>query len=349
MADGKPTGPAQLVRGDVRGVQPLGFAGHEFYFGVEVQGERYRAASIDFEQGRVRKLPTDFDVPSGGNALAWSPEGGYLVHVGQQGKQVTLLDARGKALRHWTFDLRIDRYTVKWMPDRSAVLLPGTDAKGRQGFIRVDLASGSLEMVRRFIPDGETTRELSISPDGRTLYFVRRLHNGTLDDSASDLIAHDFATGAERTIRPVSGRVGQLAGSPDGTWIAQSDDGYNTPPTIRLIPLDGSDTRVIARFEDGRVGIAGWSPDSKSLVFLRHPDGFGVRSRSAPTELWQAFRDGRAPRRIAVIPDYAGGLALHPNGRTIAYRSGNVRGEIWALDGLTPAAASDGAGQGTPR
>lgn len=357
MADGKPAGPARLVRDDLRGVEPLGFAGDEFYFGVEVEKASYRAARIDFDHGRVERLPTRFEVSSGGQVLAWSPTGEYLVHVGQQGKEVSLLNAQGKVLRRWTFDLRINRYTVKWMPDASAVLLPGSDAKGRQGFIRINLASGSLEMVRRFIPPGETGRELSISPDGRTMYFLRRrIHDDEFDDSVADLVAHDFETGVERVVRPVPFGVGNLAGSPDGAWIAQSIGGQTVPATIHLIPIDGGDTRVVARFEprlEGNgehIGIVGWAPDSRSLLFLRAPVDRGAGSaRSTPVELWRAYVDGREAHRVAVVPDYAGGLTLHPDGRTIAYRSGATRGEIWALDGLTTTAASGTAGKGDAR
>lgn len=338
MADGKPTGRARLVRDDVRGMEPLGFAGDVFYYGVEVEKTRYRAAKIDFEHRSVESLSTRFDVPSGGQALVWSPDGQYLAHIGQQGRQVSLLNAGGKALRRWTFDLRINRWTLKWVPDGSAVVLPGTDARGRQGFIRIDLASGSLEMVRRFDPDGETTRELSISPDGRTLYFIRRrLRNGVFDDSVADLVARDLEAGVERTVRPVAYGVGQLAGSPKGTWLAQSIGGVTVPAMIRLIPLDGSETRVVARAE--RIGeaiaIAGWMPDGKSVMFLRRRiDRHAGSATSIPAELWQAFLDGREPHRLAVLPDYAGGITLHPDGHTIAYRSGRFRGEIWALDGI---------------
>ena len=341
MAAGRPAGPAQLVRDDARGVEPIGFAGGVFYFGVEVHHEAYQAAKIDFERKRVEVLPTSFDVPTFRQAMAWSPDGEYLVHVGDGGRVVSLLDPRGNTVRQWTVDLRINRARVRWTPDGKAVVFNGTDAQGRQGFVRVDLASGDTEMIRRRHVGSETTREFTFSPDGRTLYFVRpHVVNGTFSDSVAYLMARDLVRGTERTVRSVHGGNGFLSGSPDGAWIAHSVEGRTRSGMLWLVPPDGGEMRLLLEEDVGvRLQIVGWTADSESLVFLRIRL-LGNRTERV-VELWQAFSDDREPRRVAVLPDFASGAAsLHPNGRTIVYRTGRLQGEIWGLDGITPAGRS---------
>jgi hypothetical protein len=121
--------------------------------------------------------------------------------------------------------------------------------------------------------------------------------------------------------------------------------------TLQVIATDGSQARTVYRGAGAKsplpfdsdalpVGsvlfcqcrVVGWSPDSRSILFLDLVDRTPDEPRDV--ELLRVSRDGGAVERVATIPDYDRGATLHPDGRTIAYRTGEWRGEIWAMDAL---------------
>jgi TolB protein len=51
MSDGRAAGPAELVRADMLGVEPLGFAEGRFYYGVSVNPTRLYIAPVDLGAG----------------------------------------------------------------------------------------------------------------------------------------------------------------------------------------------------------------------------------------------------------------------------------------------------------
>lgn len=340
MNDGRPAGAPELVKEDVPNLAPLGFAGNTFYFGVDVETEHFRVATLDLGRRRLTKLPTVFDAPHGGSdegairSLAWSPDGRLVIHDAPilGGTRLYLRTARGDVLRTWDLDLEVRRRLLRWAPDGSSIFLPALDHHGRGGFYRLDMESGRLEMVRRFEPPEESGRSFSISPDGRSLYFTRvGTTEAGLDARFADIVRRDIASGAEHAIHRVS-QPGPVVVSPDGAWLAYYPILADAEQTIRLFPVGGGEPRTLHRVEEGRLlGIVGWAPDAERLLFVvgpRTPDGRGV-------DLWTVSREGGDGERLARLEDAAiGGAALHPDGRTIAYREGQPRGEIWALDGL---------------
>ena len=340
MSDGQPVGPAVLVREDVRKLQPFGFAGEAYYFGVIAETPNFRTATIDFEGRRLLGQPMAFDAPYGGaiRALAWSPDGEYVVHdaAGPVDTRIYVRTADGEVIREWNFDLQM-RPLFHWAPDGGSIFLPVSDDRGRKGIYRIDLQSGEMETIRRFAPNLEADLSFSISPDGRSLYFARVRPGASEPDDRliTEIVEHDLATGAERPIHRVRDD-GPAYVSPDGAWLVQVEEWPNADQAIRLFPVGGGDPRVLHRVEQGGIrSIVGWTPDAASVLFLVTLPAAG--DRLIPTvELWRVSREGGDGERITEIPEAAGaiGAALHPDGRTIAFRAGRLRGGIWALDGI---------------
>lgn len=335
IIDGAAAGPPELVRGDVRSVEPIGFAGDVFYYGVVVDAPGFHTATVDFEQNTITALPTVFEPPVTGEmrALAWSPDGEHVVHDvhGPLRTRIYLRTAAGEVVKEWTFDLRMQRWYMQWSPDGQSVLLPAFDERGRDGIYRIDLMTGALETVRRVGP-GETDRSFSISPDGGSLYFARkRTVDGELDDDLIEIVRYDMSTQREEPIRRVR-HFGPAVVSPDGEWIAYRERGTGGDPAIQLFRTEGDEPKVLYRADSGVINaIAGWTPDGRYLLFTAAPN-----YPDDPVELWCVSRTGGDAVRIGEIPDWrVDGPALHPDGHTIAYRAGQSRGEIWALDGIS--------------
>lgn len=329
-------GPPELLREDLRNVEPLGFTGESLYFGVVVEQPTFRTATIDYEHNRIMPLPGVFEPPSRGQmrALDWSPDGEHVVHDvhGPVGTRIYVRTSEGDVVSEWDLDLEMRRWDIHWAPDGESVYLPAVDGRGRDGIDRLDLATGELETVRRLV-EGETDRSFSISSDGRTLYFARlRTVDGELDESVIDIVEHDLETGEERPIQRVRYR-GPVIPSPDGAWLAYKERGPGADPAVQLIPAGGGEPRVLYRAETGTIhALVDWTPDGRYLLFVAAP-----AYPDPPAELWRVSTAGDA-EKIGEIPDWSvDGPALHPDGRTIAYRAGETRGEIWALDGLADA------------
>jgi Tol biopolymer transport system component len=343
IVDGSAAGPPELVRADVRNIEPLGFADDVLYYGVVVDAPGFRTARIDFERNTITTLPIEFEPPVTGEmrALDWSPDGEHVVHDvhGPLSTRIYVRTAAGEVVREWTFDLRMQRYDMQWSPDGQSVLLPAIDERGRDGIYRIDLTSGELQSVRRFTL-GESDGGFSISPDGGSLYYARRRTvDGELDDDLIEIVRYDMSSGVEEPLHRVS-HPGPVVVSPDGEWLAYRGRASGAEQAIRLYRTDGSEARILHRIDTGNfIAIADWTPDGRRLLFTIAPN-----YPDPPLELWHVSMTGGDARRIGEIPDWrVDGPALHPDGGTIAYRAGSLRGEIWALEGLG-ARGEDGGG-----
>jgi dipeptidyl aminopeptidase/acylaminoacyl peptidase len=76
---------------------------------------------------------------------------------------------------------------------------------------------------------------------------------------------------------------------------------------------------------------AAWTPDSQTvLIDGRAPDASPATDNR---ELWLAPTTGGEPRRIQLgTPLKPGGFRVHPDGRRIAFVSGDNKEELWVLE-----------------
>ncbi|MDX1393774.1 MAG: hypothetical protein R3195_05265 [Gemmatimonadota bacterium] len=344
MSHGRAADDARLIREGVGRLEPLGPAGEEFYVGVEVESPRFRTARIDFEKGVLEPLPTVLDSPYRGPAVAfdWSPDGRLVAHavsVGQARARLFFSSPDGNVIREWNLGLRLLRLILRWTPDGESILLSGQDDRGRAGLFRVDLDSETTQLLRRY--ELSSGRLFSISPDGGAVLYTRvaDVADGS-EPKRIDVVSWDLESGTEQTIRTIdthdvhlgAGHSSHLVVSPDGEWVAYPSFSTEEEARIRFFPTaPGSAEARKPLTAPGLREIVGWTPDGRSLLYLTaatSPDSGEWATEDV--ELWSA--SGDHTRRLATIPDYAGGARLNPDGRTLAYRAGRSRGEIWALD-----------------
>ena len=96
--------------------------------------------------------------------------------------------------------------------------------------------------------------------------------------------------------------------------------------------MAGGDARELyTSSSSGRALLVGWSPDGRSLFFLRQTAG------PAPSpELWQVAQDGGEPVRIDLQTDMPLGLSVsvHPDGRQVVFSAGEPAYEVWVLENI---------------
>ena len=99
--------------------------------------------------------------------------------------------------------------------------------------------------------------------------------------------------------------------------------------SLMVIPASGGPARrllTIAKPEQFLFGSFAWTADSKQIL--------AVRSRDKTSELWLVPADGGAPRKIEFPSMRIVMLRMNPDGKTIAFTSGERSGEVWMAENL---------------
>ena len=113
--------------------------------------------------------------------------------------------------------------------------------------------------------DLEYGADPQISPDGKTIVYVRRSMDRLADRVRGDLWTLDVASGAHRPLVVGGAAANAPRWSPDGNRLlyASSSDGR---PELRLLYLDSGRSVALAQFE-AAPSQAQWSPDGQQIAF----------------------------------------------------------------------------------
>lgn len=336
MREGRPAGPPISVRGDLWQSSPLGFSQDSYFYGVTLEAPSLYTAVVDLERAQVvaaaeRFLPRQSLVWD----ADWSPDGRRVAFaVPPRGRPA----APSSVLGIYTLETRelreiptaLDVISVfgrpRWAPDARSIVVNG-EQRGHRGKYRIDLATGRTDLLvsRQGAPMWEPT----LSPDGRTLYFVRGPFRDTTN---SELVARDLETAAERVLCRCE--AVSLAPSPDGSTLAFVPHSNRQGETsIRLVPVQGGTPRVLYQSRtpvstgSGYGGLA-WSRDGRRLLFARRGAEAGSR-----WELMVIPVAGGEPRKLLDAPMILN-LRVHPDGRRVIWGGGQFRGEVWVMENL---------------
>lgn len=349
MSEGRPAGPATLVKADMWGVQPIGFAGRRFHYGVSVNPQRLYIAPVDLKTGVLTGAPEAVGDPARVHVSAWdwSSDGKLLAYAGANGgdraalfgrgpTEIAVRNSRGEVVQSLQLDLgRPSR--LRWAPGGRSLIVWASDTKGRRGLYRIDFQTGSYSMLVGAAELGIAPRSghFDISPDGQTLWFARR-------DTASaeqplTLVAYDLSDGSSAPVAPIEpADEGFVSISPDGERLAIITPG-STSGTISTIPVDGGPASPLYVVpSETRVLELEWTHDGKEIIFSTHRSD---SLRGGQWKTWVVPASGGQARPLD-LGDHVNprGMRLSPDGARIGFLAGEARGEIWALDGLAPTA-----------
>ena len=133
----------------------------------------------------------------------------------------------------------------------------------------------------------------------------------------------------------------RLAMSPDGRYLAfrsPVDEAQWT--ALRLLPATGGELRELGRFlqsETEDVRELPWTPDGRNVLIVRRT------GQDSMPELWRIPIAGGEPQRTGLSMESMGIVAPHPDGRRIAFESGNPSveaRELWVLENIPGATSS---------
>ena len=337
VKDGRPAGEPVRIKSDLWRLDlAVGFdRSGVFYYSVNPTVADLYTATIDPASLKITTAPqpvTSADGRTHGPG-AWSPDGRLLAYLVSD--QAVSVSFSGVAIRSLetgeerTLNPQLTQmYGVQWFPGNRALLVGGTDLKGRQGYFRLDAQSGAVTVIRHRAPDESNIGGGALSPDGKMLYF--RMFADP-QRHASMLMARDVASGQERELHRTSGVLSGVSPSGDGRQLAFAvNDEATRRTSIALLSATGGTPRTVLALPENQAVLANaspmqWGTNSDLLIT--------VRTAERETEIWRVGLDGSAPQKLELNlsrltqPQ----LRLHPDGRRLLFRAGEVTKEIWAL------------------
>ena len=120
-----------------------------------------------------------------------------------------------------------------------------------------------------------------ISPDGRTVAYVRRSADIMTDKARSSIWLINVATGEQRPLVAGTGDHFSPRWSPDGRRIAYASTGEGGAPQLFVRWMDTGQSVRVTGLPDSPQGIA-WSPDGRRIAYLMNVPDEGPKLGSAP-------------------------------------------------------------------
>lgn len=335
-----------LVRRDIGRIWAMGMSSSgTFFHGLQTGLLDVHTVRLG-DDGRIAEEPRPVSSTFAGNNQApdWSADGSTLAYAATTGALVSGNGSRAIVIRdHETGHERLlypDMLFLnapRWSPDSTRLLVKGRSATtNRWGEFIVDARTGAMTPAVTAEALGD---EGEIGPHqwvpGREAILFGRHEKG--------IVEVDLASGQETMLVPVAAGVSFSAGrgvayAPDvGTlaWsVHERKARARAESVLRVRDRDGTIRELLrATMPDGLMLMA-WAPDGRAVYVVRQ---FGERTAPAPrhAELWRVPINGAAPHPTGLSADHMRGVAVHPDGRTIAYVTGFPTWEIWAMEGIT--------------
>lgn len=346
MNNGKPSGAAKLIRGDLWRVSDLYVTSDGRVFYRAQAGDRdVMMVGFNASSG-VQGRPVGMSGKPGesySNA-GFSPDGKYIAFMKREGEglhynKLVIRSVLSDEVREFLPRIQAPLSPV-WIPGEQALVLRGTDKDGNQGLYRFDLRTSQATLLV-----SKTSSPVALSPDGKTMYYSPFVPG---DSGLRRMVARDLASGRERTIytAPVGSYIPAHSVSRDGrTLIAMSSPFAHgriggLPRGIITIDLATGAARSIT---------AGISYDStkqtvRAIGFTSDQHGFiamilAPDAPAKPESMWRIPLNGGAPVSIGRPPadvELAGAGSAAPwlnaDATRMVYVAGSIRNELWMLD-----------------
>jgi Tol biopolymer transport system component len=334
VSDGKQQAAPRLLKPDVGSVYSVGLtASGALYVTRDASTESLQVAPIDLNSGKLTGAP----VVQGYRSMRpdWSPDGKSLAFRSTGPSREAILTIRSTE----TGEVRELRPPLnyfnepRWMPDGRSLMTWGRDFKGRDAVYQIDAKTGTTSVVT-----ASNLSRVQVSPDGKKLYF------SSPDRPGRQKMELDLESGKTRALFEVRGRgYGNFELSPNGRYLAtiKQDSDAKTSSVVLLSVADGRERELLSVNSPelfAAYSNMSWTPDGKALIVKKNKqspgDPYGDRG---PKELWLVSTSGGKARKLDInIDDWDGSIRLHPDGNQIAFFTGKVSKELWALENLLP-------------
>jgi dipeptidyl aminopeptidase/acylaminoacyl peptidase len=201
-----------------------------------------------------------------------------------------------------------------------------------------------------------------ISPDGRTIAYVRRSADIMTDKARSSIWLINVATGEQSPLAAATGDHFSPKWSPDGRRLAYVSSAEGGAPQLFVRWMDTGQTVRVTGLPDSPQALA-WSPDGRRIAYLMNVPDEGPKLGSAPEKpeganwakplqvidkvtyradgagylkpgfdkIFMVEADGGAPRQLSFGAYFDGPPEWTPDGRAIIFSAN--RSPDWELAG----------------
>jgi len=343
----------RLIKADIGLIEPLALTEEgRLFYSLRVRPEAIVSRETSFEESLFltpgRRVDDRFE---GSNSVPEiSPDGRYVAFLSIRRPRprvnvspliattpdtICIFSYEGKPTREFTPDLHfVERVRLQWSADSRFVYFWAEDPSFKSMVYRLDIETGDMRMIA----EKAAAYIRVISPDGK------RGYGGTRAGNIISIFVVDFATGVERRLGEIKGTLTNISISPDGRFLAlteeQKAEGRKIWDIV-LIAVDGGEETSPKRLrleadQTGRnIFRLAWAKDSRSLLC---PIPRDAGDEIDHTELWNVPIDGGAGRKIEFprgeLVDW---FSFHPASRRLVYASSPGESfEIWALENFLP-------------
>lgn len=344
VTEGSPAGPPQLIKSEVGHVFPIGVTptGAVFY----ASGGGMRNVFVDeFDpvlwdlKGNAQNAAQHFIGTNYGPG--WSRRGRKLAFYSHRGEYplkvlvVVVRDLETGEEREIQTTLRhggAPFLAPTWAADDRSLLLVLPDRQGRFGVFQLDL--DTEKQTKLLQEPGVHYRYAEWLPEGRRFISVAS------GDGKTRVVVHDPAGKGKELFR--APRIEAWSLSPDGRVLAVSTSGEDGrgASSLRLLPTDGGEPRLVAQLQDGEEFTAlAWAPDGKHLLFSKGREAIEGSHRAHHRRIWRIPAAGGEPDPVGLKLEsrQLASVRFHPDGRRVAYNSSEDGGmEIWVLENILP-------------
>jgi Tol biopolymer transport system component len=330
VRDGRPDGPAFVVRSELASTWSLGLTPSGTMYVWKSSGALYVASvALDLDTGRLATKPAFQRFIESRGRPTWSADGKALLYIscgpiggGPCSMHIWSSDTGSvREIPHSLGYVRVPRLS----PDLRTILTNGQDFKGRRGVYLVDAASGETRFV---LADGQA---LDWSVDGQAFYYIARR------SGRQWIIERQVQSEVERDVVVVpAGCQNSVRLSPDRRMVGcTSRVDPDRTSTFLVAPMDGGTARAVLRVPAGEAlsNFWSWMPDGRGAILIR-------TNARATDALWHVPLEG-TPRRLDVdLSKWTGDgdFQLHADGRHLAFsaNAGEPGAQIWALENVLP-------------
>jgi Tol biopolymer transport system component len=370
VREGKRSGEPELVKANVGDISPLGLTRDGSLYYTETKSfKNIYIATADFRTGEILGQPRRVsDRFLGEQSMpVWSKDGQKLMFAVQlwgRGRFVSASMATGEQKDYpvgETFTTWLQQYA--WSQDGAFLLATAGRVGLGHGIHRYELATGTTETLVKTdnmqLP-GHWVCHPRLSPDGNSFYYARRDFFKRADgkeDWKDRITRRHLRSDSEEVVFESPEKLNiwwPYELSPDGQRLAivASEEfvANNFVVALKVRSVSGGpETKEVLRLAPrDNVNSLAWTPDGKRLVYTK---GSGSRDQGAgeASGLWSIAVDSGQPVELKIAEPDIRDIALHPDGRQIAFRAGlsSVQ-SAWVMEGLMPKAAAPTTGPANP-
>jgi len=349
VENGKPVGNPKPVKQNIGPIVPMGFTQYgSFYYGQWPNADNIYSAEINFDEGKIHSKPTLLIQRFEGRNYSpdYSSDGKYLAYISGRGvlnKGVSgrVLCIRNLETGHETEIIPDPEISGRisdpqWSPDDRSIALT---CYNKDGYSRIYSYDTQTKELTPLITgsEGQLSNIEYADPvwskDGKSLFYLQSSRYST----TSCIMVRNISTGVDRELYKYSSndfmdRLFNISLSPDGKWLAAINRGENR--VLRAFPTEGGNSRDLYSFKlpGGWPFSQIWSRDGKYIVFPINEEEGG----------WSLMRiafDGGEKQKIALNLIGISSPSLHPDGRTLAFRSAGYslpENNIWEMKNFLP-------------